>query len=66
LTAAYSVTIQNYLTTPFVLLFFVGYAYMGGMSLLQAPARRLWDSLAVGIRDRLLPDDVNFQPELRD
>jgi cellulose synthase/poly-beta-1,6-N-acetylglucosamine synthase-like glycosyltransferase len=65
LTAAYSVTIQNYITTPFVMLFFVGYAYMGGMSLLQTPARRLWKAVSVAIRSRSVPGEANLQPELR-
>jgi cellulose synthase/poly-beta-1,6-N-acetylglucosamine synthase-like glycosyltransferase len=65
LTAAYSITIQNYITMPFVLLFFIGYAYMGGMSLLQAPLRRLFSALPAVVRARTVPDDVNLQPELR-
>ncbi len=44
-TAAYSVYAENYLTTPFLLLFFMGYSYMGMMSLLQTPLRRLWSAL---------------------
>jgi cellulose synthase/poly-beta-1,6-N-acetylglucosamine synthase-like glycosyltransferase len=44
-TTAYSITIENYLTTPFLVLFFVGYSYMGTMSLLQTPLRRLWSAL---------------------
>ncbi len=40
-TTAYSLSVQNYLTTPFLLLFLIGYSYTGGMSLLQAPLRRL-------------------------
>jgi cellulose synthase/poly-beta-1,6-N-acetylglucosamine synthase-like glycosyltransferase len=52
-TTAYSFTVQNYLTTPFLLLFFVGYSYMGSMSLLQAPLRRLWNArpVPVPVRD---------------
>ncbi len=51
---AYSFTIENYLTTPFLTLFFMGYAYMGTMSLLQTPLRRLWNSLPAlaRVRDR--------------
>ncbi len=50
LTAAYAISIQNYITTPFVLLFFTGYGYMGSMSLLQIPMRRLWNSLPAAVR----------------
>ncbi len=64
-TAAYSVTIQNYITTPFVLLFFTGYGYTGVMSLLQIPMRRLWNSLPAAIRSRAVPSSTFFQPELR-
>jgi len=47
--ALYSVRVENYLTLPFLLLFFVGYAYMGTMSLFQTPLRRIWNSLpAIG------------------
>jgi cellulose synthase/poly-beta-1,6-N-acetylglucosamine synthase-like glycosyltransferase len=49
---AYSFSVQNYLTTPFLMLFLVGYAYMGTMSLLQTPLRRLWFSLQEIIRVR--------------
>jgi len=49
---AYSFSVQNYLTTPFLMLFLVGYAYMGTMSLLQTPLRRLWFSLPAFIRVR--------------
>jgi cellulose synthase/poly-beta-1,6-N-acetylglucosamine synthase-like glycosyltransferase len=42
---AYSFRVENYLTVPFLLLFFIGYSYMGMMSLLQTPLRRLWNSL---------------------
>jgi cellulose synthase/poly-beta-1,6-N-acetylglucosamine synthase-like glycosyltransferase len=44
-TTAYSFTIENYLTTPFLMLFFMGYSYMGTMSLFQTPLRRLWHAL---------------------
>jgi hypothetical protein len=50
--AAYSFSVQNYLTTPFLMLFLVGYSYMGTMSLLQTPLRRLWFSLPAFIRVR--------------
>jgi hypothetical protein len=34
---------------PFLLLFLIGYSYMGMMSLFQTPLRRLWNSLpAIG------------------
>ncbi|HEX5412832.1 MAG TPA: cellulose synthase family protein [Terriglobia bacterium] len=49
---AYSFSVQSYLTTPFLMLFLVGYAYMGTMSLLQTPLRRLWFSLPAFIRVR--------------
>jgi cellulose synthase/poly-beta-1,6-N-acetylglucosamine synthase-like glycosyltransferase len=50
----YSCTIENYLTTPFLALFFMGYSYMGTMSLLQTPLRRMWNALpaASRVRDR--------------
>jgi hypothetical protein len=51
-TTAYSITIENYLTTPFLVLFFVGYSYMGTMSLLQTPLRRLWNALPALLRPR--------------
>jgi cellulose synthase/poly-beta-1,6-N-acetylglucosamine synthase-like glycosyltransferase len=44
-TTAYSFRVENYLTVPFLLLFFMGYSYMGMMSLFQTPLRRLWNSL---------------------
>ena len=49
-TSAYSVYSENYLTTPFLLLFLVGYSYMGTMSLLQTPLRRLWNALPALLR----------------
>ncbi len=52
ITVAYSLTRENYLTVPFLMLFFLGYAYMGTMSLLQTPLRRLWHSLAAPLRTR--------------
>jgi hypothetical protein len=42
---AYSFTIENYLTTPFLMLFFIGYSYTGTMSLFQTPLRRAWKAL---------------------
>jgi cellulose synthase/poly-beta-1,6-N-acetylglucosamine synthase-like glycosyltransferase len=53
-TTAYSITIENYLTTPFLVLFFVGYCYMGTMSLLQAPLRRLWNAVPALLRPRVV------------
>ena len=51
-TAAYSVYAENYLTTPFLMLFFMGYSYMGTMSLFQTPLRRLWNALPALLRPR--------------
>ena len=51
-TTVYSVTIENYLTTPFLMLFFMGYFYMGTMSLFQTPLRRLWNALPAFARTR--------------
>ena len=51
-TTAYSLSVQNYLVAPFLLLFVVGYSYMGTMSLLQTPLRRLWFNLPAFIRVR--------------
>ncbi|MGH9359404.1 MAG: glycosyltransferase [Terriglobia bacterium] len=51
-TTVYSMTVQNYITTPFLLLFFVGYAYMGAMSLFQTPLRRMWNALPAAVRAR--------------
>jgi cellulose synthase/poly-beta-1,6-N-acetylglucosamine synthase-like glycosyltransferase len=51
---AYSFTIQNYLTTPFLMLFFMGYSYMGTMSLLQTPLRRLMNAVPALARSRAL------------
>ncbi|HEV2494801.1 MAG TPA: glycosyltransferase [Terriglobia bacterium] len=48
----YSCTIENYLTTPFLVLFLMGYSYMGTMSLLQTPMRRLWTTLPALARVR--------------
>jgi cellulose synthase/poly-beta-1,6-N-acetylglucosamine synthase-like glycosyltransferase len=49
---AYSFTIENYLTTPFLMLFFIGYSYTGTMSLLQTPLRRAWNALPALLRLR--------------
>ncbi len=51
-TIVYSFQIQNYLTTPFLALFLIGYAYMGSMSLLQTPLRRLWRAVPALLRPR--------------
>jgi hypothetical protein len=51
-TVWYSVYAENYLTTPFLMLFFTGYCYMGTMSLLQAPLRRAWNALPSLVRPR--------------
>ncbi len=51
-TVAYSFVIENYLTTPFLMLFFMGYTYMGTMSLFQTPLRRLWNALPHLVRVR--------------
>ena len=51
-TTIYSVYAENYLTTPFLMLFFMGYSYMGTMSLLQTPLRRLWSALPSLLRPR--------------
>jgi cellulose synthase/poly-beta-1,6-N-acetylglucosamine synthase-like glycosyltransferase len=47
---AYSFSVQDYLTTPFLLLFFVGYFYMGSLSLLQTSLRRLWNATPALVR----------------
>ncbi len=49
---AYSYRAENYLTMPFLLLFLVGYTYMGTMSLFQTPLRRLWNTLPAFGRSR--------------
>jgi len=51
-TSGYSVYSENYLTTPFLMLFFMGYSYMGTMSLMQTPLHRLWNSLPALLRPR--------------
>jgi hypothetical protein len=51
-TTVYSITIENYLTLPFLLLFLGGYSYMGTMSLLQAPLRRLRNTLPTLVHPR--------------
>jgi hypothetical protein len=51
-TTTYSLAIENYLTSPFLLLFFVGYSYMGTMSLFQTRLRRLWNALPAFLHPR--------------
>ncbi len=51
-TVAYSFESENYLTSPFLLIFFVGYAYTGTMSLFQTSMRKLWHALPALIRGR--------------
>jgi hypothetical protein len=51
-TLIYSLTMENYLTTPFLMLFLMGYAYMGTMSLFQTPLRRLANALPALLRPR--------------
>jgi len=53
-TTIYSLTMENYLTTPFLLLFFGGYSYMGTMSLFQTPLRRLANALPGLVRTRAI------------
>jgi cellulose synthase/poly-beta-1,6-N-acetylglucosamine synthase-like glycosyltransferase len=48
----YSFESENYLTSPFLMLFFVGYAYTGTMSLFQTSLRRLWHALPAILRGR--------------
>jgi cellulose synthase/poly-beta-1,6-N-acetylglucosamine synthase-like glycosyltransferase len=52
LNIAYSFSIENYLTVPFLMLFFMGYGYTGTMSLLQTPMRRLLSNLPNLMRAR--------------
>jgi cellulose synthase/poly-beta-1,6-N-acetylglucosamine synthase-like glycosyltransferase len=51
-TVVYSFESENYLTAPFLMLFFVGYSYTGAMSLFQTPMRRLWHALPAIVRSR--------------
>jgi cellulose synthase/poly-beta-1,6-N-acetylglucosamine synthase-like glycosyltransferase len=50
----YSFTVEDYLTTPFLLLFLGGYLYMGSLSLLQIPLRRLLNAVPGLVRARSL------------
>ena len=52
LTTAYSFTVGNYITSPFLMLFFMGHTYMGTMSLFQTSLRRLWNALPALPRTR--------------
>ena len=53
-TTAYSFAVEDYLTTPFLLLFFGGYVYMGLLSLFQTPLRRLLSAVPGAVRARSL------------
>jgi len=57
-TTVYSLTVENYLTTPFLLLFFMGYSYMGMMSLFQTPLRRLRNLLPAVVRSRPASQEI--------
>ena len=52
-TIVYSLGMENYLTCPFLMLFFLGYSYMGLMSLFQTPVRRLRKILPAALRARV-------------
>jgi cellulose synthase/poly-beta-1,6-N-acetylglucosamine synthase-like glycosyltransferase len=49
----YSLGMENYLTCPFLMLFLLGYSYMGLMSLFQTPVRRLRKVLPAALRARV-------------
>jgi cellulose synthase/poly-beta-1,6-N-acetylglucosamine synthase-like glycosyltransferase len=51
-TTAYSFSVKDYLVTPFLMLFFGGYLYMGSLSLLQAPLRRFFNAAPGRVRAR--------------
>jgi cellulose synthase/poly-beta-1,6-N-acetylglucosamine synthase-like glycosyltransferase len=53
-TTAYSFSVGDYLVTPFLMLFFGGYLYMGSLSLLQIPLRRFFNSVPARVRPRSL------------
>jgi hypothetical protein len=53
-TVSYSIYSENYLTSPFLMLFLMGYSYMGTMSLFQTPLRRLWNALPAVVRSRMV------------
>jgi cellulose synthase/poly-beta-1,6-N-acetylglucosamine synthase-like glycosyltransferase len=50
---AYSFSIENYLTCPFLGLFLMGYTYVAAMSLLQTPMRRWSNSFPALLRARI-------------
>ncbi len=49
---AYCFSVENYLTVPFLMLFFMGYSYASVMSLLQTPLRRAWNAVPALLRPR--------------
>jgi len=49
---AYSLSVENYLTVPFLMLFVMGHSYMSAMSLFQTPLRRLANALPALLRPR--------------
>jgi len=49
---AYSLSVENYLTVPFLMLFVMGHSYMSAMSLFQTPLRRLAAALPALLRPR--------------
>jgi len=51
-TTAYSLSVEDYLVTPFLMLFFGGYLYMGSLSLLQIPLRRFFNGAPARVRAR--------------
>jgi cellulose synthase/poly-beta-1,6-N-acetylglucosamine synthase-like glycosyltransferase len=51
-TTAYSFSVEDYLVTPFLMLFFGGYLYMGSLSLLQIPLRRFFNAGPARVRTR--------------
>jgi cellulose synthase/poly-beta-1,6-N-acetylglucosamine synthase-like glycosyltransferase len=48
----YSLSVENYLTVPFLMLFVMGHSYMSAMSLFQTPLRRLANALPALLRPR--------------
>jgi len=50
----YSLSAENYLTVPFLMLFVMGHSYMSAMSLFQTPLRRLANALPALLRPRQL------------
>jgi hypothetical protein len=51
-TTTYSLSVEDYLVTPFLMLFLGGYLYMGSLSLLQAPLRRFFNAVPARVRTR--------------